>query len=69
MWWGGRRGGSDAFSIKDIIRLVQQKKDPEKTDQLKAIMLQTGVSDAEKLELASTLSSESYTLQLYIEAC
>lgn len=47
--------GPDAFSIKDIIRMVQQQKDPSKTEQLKTIVCRTDVSDAEKLELASAL--------------
>ena len=47
--------GPDAFSIKDIIRMVQQQKDPAKTDQLKTIVRRADISDAEKLELASAL--------------
>ena len=48
--------GPDAFSIKDIIpRMVQQQKDPAKTDQLKTIVQRKDISDAEKLELASAL--------------
>eukprot|EP00966_Prymnesium_polylepis_P305371 7056535-Prymnesium_polylepis.1 len=47
--------GPDAFSIKDIIRMVQQQKDPANTDQLKTIVRRADISDAEKLELASAL--------------
>ena len=47
--------GPDAFSIKDIIRMVQQQKDPTKVDQLKTIVMRKDISDAEKLELASAL--------------
>ena len=47
--------GPDAFSIKDIIRMVQQQKDPTKKDQLKTIVMRKDISDAEKLELASAL--------------
>tara|TARA_B110001452_G_scaffold233790_1_gene211765 strand:- start:6 stop:173 length:168 start_codon:yes stop_codon:yes gene_type:complete len=47
--------GPDAFSIKDIIRMVQQQQDSAKTDQLKTIVQRTDISDAKKLELASAL--------------
>ena len=48
--------GPDAFSIKDIIRMVQQQgTDPAKTEQLKVIVRRTDISDAEKLEAASAL--------------
>ena len=43
--------GADAFSIKDIIRMVRN--DSAKTDQLKIIMLRRDISDAEKLKLAT----------------
>ena len=35
--------------------MVQQQKDPAKTEKLKTIVRRTDVSDAEKLELASAL--------------
>ena len=45
----------DAYSIKDIIRLVQQQKDSAKTEKLKAIIRRADITDAEKLDLASAL--------------
>ena len=47
--------GRDAFSIKDIIRMVRQQADPAKTEQLKVIVRRADISDAEKLTLASAL--------------
>jgi hypothetical protein len=46
---------TDAYSIKDIIRLVQQQRDSAKTDKLKAIIRRADITDVEKLELASAL--------------
>ena len=43
----------DALSIKDIIRALRN--DPERTDQLKAILMRSDIQNAEKLELASAL--------------
>ena len=45
--------GGDALSIKDIIRTLRN--DPERTEQLKAIVIRTDIDDAKKLELASAL--------------
>ena len=47
------RVGTDAVSIKDIIRALRN--DPERTDQLKAILMRSDIQDAEKLEMASAL--------------
>ena len=47
------RVGGDALSIKDIIRALRN--DPERTEQLKAILMRSDIQDAEKLELASAL--------------
>ena len=47
--------GADAYSIKDIIRLVQQQNDSAKTDELKAIIRRADITDVKKLELASAL--------------
>ena len=47
------RVGRDALSIKDIIRALRN--DPERTDQLKAILMRSDIQDAEKLEMASAL--------------
>lgn len=47
--------GADAYSIKEIIRLVQQQKDSAKTDELKAIIRRADITDVKKLELASAL--------------
>ena len=54
--------GPDAFSIKDIIRMVQQQKDPSSQDRAAQderdrapYARGTDISDAEKLELASAL--------------
>ena len=47
------RVGDDALSIKDIIRALRN--DPERTDQLKAILMRSDIQNAEKLELASAL--------------
>ena len=38
------RVGGDALSIKDIIRAL--KNDPERTEQLKAIIMRTDIDDA-----------------------
>ena len=48
------RVGTDALSIKDIIRALVRN-DPERTEQLKAILMRSDIQDAEKLELASAL--------------
>ena len=40
-----------AVSIKDIIRALRN--DPERTEQLKAILTRSDIQDAEKLEMAS----------------
>ena len=45
--------GGDALSIKDIIRTLRN--DPERTEQLKAIVIRTDIDDAKKLEMASAL--------------
>ena len=45
--------GADSFSIRDIIRMLRDNR--EKTDALKAIVLRTDISDAEKLKLAAAL--------------
>ena len=42
-----------ALSIKDIIRTLRN--DPERTEQLKAIVIRTDIDDAKKLEMASAL--------------
>jgi hypothetical protein len=47
------RVGGDALSIKDIIRVLRN--DPERTEQLKAILTRSDIQDAEKLEMASAL--------------
>ena len=47
------RVGGDALSIKDIIRALRN--DPERTEQLKAILTRSDIQDAEKLEMASAL--------------
>jgi hypothetical protein len=47
--------GNDAYSIKEIIRLVQQQRDSAKTDKLKAIIRRADITDVEKLEIASAL--------------
>ena len=39
--------------IKDIIRVLRN--DPERTEQLKAILTRSDIQDAEKLEMASAL--------------
>ena len=48
-----RYGMLHALSIKDIIRAPRN--DPERTDQLKAILMRSDIQNAEKLELASAL--------------
>ena len=50
------RVGDDALSIKDIIRALRNDLVPERTEQLKAILMRSDIKgDAEKLELASAL--------------
>ena len=50
------RVGDDALSIKDIIRALRNDPVPERTEQLKAILMRSDIKgDAEKLELASAL--------------
>ena len=45
--------GTDAYSIKDIIRLVQQQNDSAETEKLKAIIRRADITDAKKLDLAN----------------
>lgn len=47
------RVGADAFSMKDIVRMVRG--DPEKTDKLKEIVMDASIDNAEKLKRASSL--------------
>ena len=47
------RVGADAFSIKDIVRMVRG--DPEKTEKLKEIVMDASIDNAEKLKRASAL--------------
>jgi hypothetical protein len=47
------RVGTDAFSMKDIVRMVRG--DSEKTDKLKEILTDASIDNAEKLKRASAL--------------
>jgi len=47
------RVGADAFSMKDIVRMVRG--DPEKTEKLKEIVADASIDNAEKLKRASAL--------------
>ena len=47
------RVGADAFSMKDIVRMVRG--DSEKTEKLKEILTDASIDNAEKLKRASTL--------------
>ena len=47
------RVGADAFSMKDIVRMVRG--DSEKTEKLKEILTDASIDNAEKLKRASAL--------------